>query len=231
MDSFLFTPQMKLVDLIHTDYRLLLLLPRFGLNLGFGDKSVQECCKQHQISDKLFVMICNVYTSSHYLPSEEELDQVDINQLLSYLKRSHSYYLDNRLLTIQNQLAVISEHEGIQQQKILNRFFEEYKKEVIHHFEYEENTVFPYISAMKTGTNRNGYSIEIFEQNHTNIEDKLNDLKNIVIKYLPNTALLLEKTNMLFNIFSLEEDLCKHTLIEDRILIPLVQKQERRYVK
>ncbi|MCM1030676.1 MAG: hemerythrin domain-containing protein [Oscillibacter sp.] len=231
MDSFLFTPQMKLADLIHTDYRLLLLLPRFGLNLGFGDKSVQECCKQHQISDKLFVMICNVYTSSHYLPSEEELDQVDINQLLSYLKRSHSYYLDNRLLTIQNQLAVISEHEGIQQQKILNRFFEEYKKEVIHHFEYEENTVFPYISAMKTGTNRNGYSIEIFEQNHTNIEDKLNDLKNIVIKYLPDTALLLEKTNMLFNIFSLEEDLCKHTLIEDRILIPLVQKQERRYVK
>ncbi len=202
MDSFLFTPQMKLADLIHTDYRLLLLLPRFGLNLGFGDKSVQECCKQHQISDKLFVMICNVYTSSHYLPSEEELAQVDINQLLSYLKRSHSYYLDNRLLTIQNQLAVISEHEGIQQQKILNRFFEEYKKEVIHHFEYEENTVFPYISAMKTGTNRTGYSIEIFEQNHTNIEDKLNDLKNIVIKYLPDTALLLEKTNMLFNIFS-----------------------------
>lgn len=231
MDSFLFTPQMKLVDLIHTDYRLLLLLPRFGLNLGFGDKSVQECCKQHQISDKLFVMICNVYTSSHYLPSEEELAQVDINQLLSYLKRSHSYYLDNRLLTIQNQLAVISEHEGIQQQKILNRFFEEYKKEVIHHFEYEENTVFPYISAMKTGTNRTGYSIEIFEQNHTNIEDKLNDLKNIVIKYLPDTALLLEKTNMLFNIFSLEEDLCKHTLIEDKILIPLVQKQEKRYGK
>lgn len=231
MDSFLFTPRMKLADLIHTDYRLLLLLPRFGLNLGFGDKSVQECCEQHRISDKLFVMICNVYTSSHYLPSEEELDQVDIHQLLSYLKRSHSYYLDNRLPTIQNQLAVISAHEGIQRQKILNRFFEEYKKEVIHHFEYEEKTVFPYISSMETETNRDGYSIEIFEENHTNIEDKLNDLKNIVIKYLPDTALLLEKTSMLFNIFSLEEDLCKHALIEDRILIPLVQKQEKRYGK
>lgn len=231
MDSFFFTPQMKLADLIHTDYRLLLLLPRFGLNLGFGNKSVQECCNEHQISDKLFIMICNVYTSSHYLPSEEELNQVDINQLLSYLKRSHSYYLDNRLLTIQNQLTLISEHEGIQQKKILNRFFEEYKREVIHHFEYEEKTVFPYISAMKTEINRNSYSIEIFEQNHTNIEDKLNDLKNIVIKYLPDKALLSEKTNMLFNIFSLEEDLCKHAFIEDKILIPLVQKQEKRYDK
>lgn len=231
MDSFLFTPQMKLADLIHTDYRLLLLLPRFGLNLGFGEKSVEEYCNQHQIPDKLFVMICNVYAFSHYLPGEEELNQIDINQLLMYLKRSHSYYLDNRISTIQNQLAVISENEGVQQKKILNRFFEEYKNEVIHHFEYEEKTVFPYISSIKTGENRNGYSIEIFEQNHTNIEDKLNDLKNIIIKYLPGTALLPEKTGMLFNIFSLEEDLCKHTLIEDKILIPLVQKQEKRYGK
>ncbi|MDE5639317.1 MAG: hemerythrin domain-containing protein, partial [Odoribacter sp.] len=206
MDSFLFTTRMKLADLIHTDYKLLLLLPRFGLNLGFGDKSVEECCRQHHISEKLFVMICNVYAFSHYLPGEEELNQVDINQLLLYLKKSHSYYLDNRILTIQSQLADISENEGTQQKKILNRFFEEYKNEVIHHFEYEEKIVFPYISEMKTGINQDGYSIEIFEQNHSNIEDKLNDLKNIVIKYLPETALLLEKTNMLFNIFSLEED-------------------------
>lgn len=231
MDSFLFTTRMKLADLIHTDYKLLLLLPRFGLNLGFGDKSVEECCRQHHISEKLFVMICNVYAFSHYLPGEEELNQVDINQLLLYLKKSHSYYLDNRILTIQSQLANISENEGTQQKKILNRFFEEYKNEVIHHFEYEEKIVFPYISEMKTGVNQDGYSIEIFEQNHSNIEDKLNDLKNIVIKYLPETALLLEKTNMLFNIFSLEEDLCKHALIEDKILIPLVQKQEKRYGK
>lgn len=231
MDSFLFTTRMKLADLIHTDYKLLLLLPRFGLNLGFGDKSVEECCRQHHISEKLFVMICNVYAFSHYLPGEEELNQVDINQLLLYLKKSHSYYLDNRILTIQSQLADISENEGTQQKKILNRFFEEYKNEVIHHFEYEEKIVFPYISEMKTGVNQDGYSIEIFEQNHSNIEDKLNDLKNIVIKYLPGTALLLEKTNMLFNIFSLEEDLCKHALIEDKILIPLVQKQEKRYGK
>lgn len=227
MDSFLFTPRMKLADLIHTDYKLLLLLPRFGLNLGFGDKSVQECCRQHRISEKLFIMICNVYTFNYYLPGEEDLNQVDIHQLIRYLQKSHSYYLDNRIRTIQDQLAAISENE----EGILNRFFEEYKNEVIHHFEYEEKTVFPYILEMETGANRNGYSIEIFEENHSNIDDKLNDLKNIVIKYLPGTALLLEKTNMLFNIFSLEEDLCKHTLIEDKILIPLVQKQEKRYGK
>lgn len=231
MDSLLFTTNMKLADLIHSDYRLLLLLPRFGLNLGFGNKSVQECCEEHQISGKLFIMICNIYAFSHYLPAEEDLSQVNMKQLLLYLQKSHSYYLDNRIQTIQNQLSAISENGGIQHQKILNRFFEEYKNEVINHFEYEEKTVFPYILDMKQGAGKAGYSIEIFEQNHTNIEDKLNDLKNIVIKYLPGTDMLLEKTSMLFNIFSLEEDLCKHTLIEDKILIPLVQKQEKRYDK
>lgn len=231
MTSSLFTPAMKLADLIHADYKLLLLLPRFGLNLGFGDKTVEECCRQNQVSAPLFVMICNIYTYSHYLPGNEELALIDLRQLIRYLQCSHSYYLDNRILTLQDQLSAISGNGNTPHQKILNRFFEEYKNEVIHHFEYEEKTVFPYILNMEQRYGQGGYSIEIFEQNHTNIEDKLNDLKNIVIKYLPGTDLLIEKTRMLFNIFSLEEDLCKHTLIEDKILIPLVQKQEKGYGK
>ncbi|WP_251619854.1 hemerythrin domain-containing protein [Odoribacter lunatus] len=231
MDTFLFTPQMKLADLIHTDYKLLLLLPRFGLNLGFGEKSVQECCKQNGISDTLFTMICNVYAFSYYLPGEKELNQVDIKQLILYLQRSHSYYLNNRIQIIQHQLTTISEKGAVKQRHILDRFFEEYKKEVVKHFEYEENTVFPYVLNIEQDAAKAGYSIESFEENHTNIEEKLNDLKNIIIKYLPGTELLSEKTDILFNIFSLEEDLNKHALIEDKILIPLVQKQERHHDK
>ena len=43
MKSHLFSADMKLADVIHADYSLLLLLHRFGINLGFGDKTVQEC--------------------------------------------------------------------------------------------------------------------------------------------------------------------------------------------
>lgn len=232
MKSFLFTADMKLADLIHTDYRLLLTLSRFGVQLGFGDKTVEECCRNKQISTELFLMVCNVYTYQNYLPGIKDIERLDIEQLLNYLQKSHTYYLDNRIQAIQQQLQIIAAPLEPQHQKILNRFFEEYKNEVVHHFDYEEKTVFPYIQGLKNTQKSSGYHIEIFEQNHTNIDDKLNDLKNIIIKYLPGGDLhLMERTEVLFKIFSLEEDLSRHTLIEDKILIPLVQKLESRYEK
>ena len=230
MEHSLFTANMKLADLIHADYRLLLLLPRFGMNLGFGDKTVRECCEANQVPADLFLMIANIYTFEHYLPSAKAIEKLDINQLIQYLQRSHSYYLDNRIQAIQEYLEAIYGNCEAQHKKILNRFFQDYKKEVINHFEYEENTVFPYILHMST-QKTTGYNIEIFEENHSNIDDKLNDLKNIIIKYLPGDSSLMERTNVLFDIFSLEEDLMKHTLIEDKILIPLVQKLENRHGK
>lgn len=226
-----FSEKMKLADVLHADYRLLLLLPRFGLDLGFGDKTVGECCKAHDITASLFLMICNIYTCEHYLPSEKEIRNTDVRQLVSYLERSHAYYLEKRLNAIRNQLQIIACNCEAQHKKILNRFFEEYRKEVINHFEYEEKTVFPYVLNMSHGNKTAGYEIEIFERNHSNIDDKLNDLKNIIIKYLPGNSSPIERTNVLFDIFSLEEDLSKHSLIEDKILIPLVQNLEEEYGK
>lgn len=231
MKLLLFTPEMKLADVIHTNYRLLLILSRFRINLGFGDKTVEECCCLSHISPELFLMICNVYTFENYLPGKKEISQIDVQGLVDYLKSSHSYYLNCRIQSIEDQLKIISENTCPQHPDVLKRFFEEYKKEVIHHFNYEEETVFPYILNIpkdKEGTN---YHIEIFEQNHTNIDDKLNDMKNIIIKYLPGGSFAEEKNQLLFNIFSLEEDLNRHTLIEDKILIPFVQKLESRYGK
>lgn len=222
-----FCEHIKLADLLHADYRLLLLLPRFGLNLGFGDKTVDECCKATGVSTGLFLMICHIYTCEHYLPSEKEIRAIDIRQLIIYLERSHDYYLDKRLKAIHVQLQKIAADYEPHHREILNRFFEEYRDEVIRHFDYEENTVFPYILNLLKGHKTAGYEIEIFEQNHSNIDDKLNDLKNIIIKYLPGNSSPVERTNVLFDIFSLEEDLGKHSLIEDKILIPLVQKLEK----
>ena len=73
MNSHLFSADMKLADVIHADYSLLLLLHRFGINLGFGDKTVRECCEANHVSCTLFLMICNVYSNEQYLPTEKEI--------------------------------------------------------------------------------------------------------------------------------------------------------------
>lgn len=135
------------------------------------------------------------------------------------------------MLSIQEQLKEISEGCEQQHQQILNLFFNEYKNEVIRHFDYEEVTVFPYISNMVKGARPEDYEIGVFRENHSNIDDKLNDLKNIIMKYLPGDTLSDMRIRVLFGIFALEEDLSKHSLIEDKILVPLVMKLEQRYAK
>ena len=231
METHLFTADMKLAEVIHVDYRLLLLLPRFGMNLGFGDKTVQEWCEKSGVPCHLFLMICNVYNCEQYLPGAKEIEEIDVNQLIAYLKRSHVYYLDNRLTTIEQKLKDIGNTCPMGHRQILKRFFEGYKNEVISHFEYEERTVFPYILDITVGSRPKNYRIEVFKENHSNIDDKLNDLKNIVMKYLQGSSRSEEKINLLFDIFSLEDDLSKHSLIEDKILVPFVLKLERRYDK
>mgnify|MGYP006932086292 CR=1 FL=1 len=64
-NSSFFTSGMKLADLIHLDYKLLLLLPRFGLNLGFRDQTAEECCARVGVSSQLFIMICNILSLIH----------------------------------------------------------------------------------------------------------------------------------------------------------------------
>ena len=110
---------------------------------------------------------------------------------------------------------------------IIASFFEEYKKEVIKHLEYEENSVFPYIKRLLTGEKSNIFGIQQFEKNHTNIEEKLGDLKNIIIKYLPNDCPSKDRNQLLYDIFLFEEDLNRHTLLEDKILIPCVENIEK----
>ena len=223
----LFTKKMKLADVISSNPSLVLILQRFRIELGFGEKSVAEVCRANGISEQFFLLICNVYTHDRYLPSMEELQETDMSSLVPYLIASHSYYLDERIPHIERHLDRIAEACPKNHKEILQRFFHDYKTEVENHFLYEEKTVFPYIEALRNGKSGGGYSINQFEENHSNIEDKLNDLTNIFIKYLPGDIMPKERVSVLFDIFQLSGDLNKHSLIEEKILIPYVETIER----
>ena len=68
------------------------------------------------------------------------------------------------------------------------------------------------------------FDITLFAENHGNIEDKLSDLKNTFLKYLPQGYSQTLRTSILKDIYSLSEDLQKHTEIEDKLLIPAIDK-------
>lgn len=222
-----FTKDIKLAELLTDDRRLLQLLPRFGIALGFGDNNIEKVCRMNHVNTELFLMICEIYSDSGFMPGQNELQQIDMNGLLSYLKASHLYYLDERFPHIEEHLQHIIEACGQKYGPMLNHFYDEYKQEVMRHIKYyEEEVVFPYIEALLKGERTDSYKIDEFEHNHTNIQDVLDDMMNILLKYLPGDILPKERIEISHDIIELSDDLNRHSLIEERILIPCVESLE-----
>ncbi len=226
MESLMFTQKMKLADVLHVNHNLIVMLPRFGIDFGFGEKSIEEVCRTFNVSPTFFLMVCNLYTFDYYIPDKETIESINMPSLISYLKASHYYYLEERLPVIEANLYAIADACELKYGESLKRFFRDYKKELVDHFDYEEKIVFPYICKLSKGQKDPSYSISRFELIHSNIEDELNDLINILIKYLPATVMNKERIIVLSDIFHLAEDLNKHSLIEENIMIPFVESLE-----
>lgn len=224
MQNNYFTENMKLADIITANYSLVLMLPRFNISLGFGEKSVKEICERNDISVHFFLLICNVYTFDNYTPNNTKFEEMDF--LVPYLSASHYYYMQERLPHIEQHLNKIADRIDEKYGTILKRFFTNYKDEVAEHFSYEEKTVFPYLNKMEQGIINEKYTIKEFSATHSNIEDKLNDLIQIIFKYLPKNTSSNESIELIFDIMQLSNDLKKHQLIEDKILIPYVAHLE-----
>lgn len=221
-----FNEKSKLYELIADNPKLLQLLPRFGIRLGFGDRSVAEVCEQNHVSTRLFLMVCSLHsdpdTPLHLVAPNDD----DMDSLLAYLNASHRFYLDDRFPHIEAHLSRIIEAAGAKYGNMLSHFYSEYKREMVKHFQYEEEVVFPYIAALRQGTDTDAYSIDQFRHNHSNIEDALEDMTNILIKYLPGDILPTERICIATDIMELSADLVSHSLIEERILAPYVESLE-----
>jgi len=228
MNNIQLNPSMKFSDLLNFNPELILLLTRFHIPLGFGEKTVEEICAEQKLSANLFLLICKVYSIKGYEISREEAELTEMGDLLLFLSDSHRYYLEERLPHIALHLKHIAEQCTAPQGRLLKQFYEEYRNEVIAHFEYEEKTVFPYIRALMEGKTGASFRIREFESNHSNIEEKLQDLVSILIKYLPAESSPQERISITMDIYHLTEDINRHSLLEDKILVCYASIKEGR---
>ncbi len=217
MNHDLFSENTKLADMVLTDERLLHVLSLFGIRLGFGEKTVGQICAEHGIAVQLMLLVSNLYIFEDYTPDPAELKQVPVEGIVDYLETSHKDYLHVRMPRIIE--AVLKLPGG----EMLVSFCEKYRREVIEHFKYEEDIVFPYIRQLLDGERPN-YKISEYKSNHSDIDSALEDLKNIIVKYLPPTSTIEECRFVLTSLFAFEYDLRKHAFLEDMILIPMVER-------
>ena len=231
MKSRLFSSDSRLSDLVTAHPSLLAMLTRLGISLGFGDRSIADVCESSGVDAEFFLLICNVYTFNNYVPSTATILGTDMRDLVPYLEKSHQYYVDKRLPHIERHLdAIAKELQGRIGQVFLS-FFKEYKNEVEAHFAHEERDVFPHFRALMSGKRDTTYSIGEFIHTHSDIEGKLDDLLNIVFKYLPPQVDDDNVLDVVYDILRLSEDLKKHTFIEEKIMVPLVKHLENAILK
>lgn len=216
----------KMISIIADNYDTLQSLGRFGINLGFGDKTVREVCEHQQVDTYTFLAVVN-FTINGSREFDQEL--LSIPTLLHYLKASHDYYLNFQLPFIRKQLVdALDVNDSLA--KLIIKLYDEYAQEIHLHMEYEEQTVFPYVDHLLNNQVDENYDIGIFSKNHSKIDVKLRELKNIILKYLPSDMRHNNQlTATLYNLYINEEWLLNHAMVEDFLFIPAISYLERKF--
>ena len=218
----------KMSELVESNYHLIGILSRLEIKGSFSDLTVEDVCRRYSLDADTFVLLCSVYSSKDYKVKDEELERCDIGDVLRYLHSSHEYYLNSALTNLSPSIEAMVAPTTPVQQMVIRCFFENYRTELMKHFAYEEQTVIPYVNELLAGHPSASFTIANFEENHSNIEESLSDLRRIVMQSMPAECDGDKRLEVLSKIFHLQEDLRHHTYIEDHILVPLVEMLEGR---
>ena len=211
----------RMCDLVCDRYAVLQVMSRFGIALGFGDKTIAEVCADNQVDTATFLAVVKLLMT--FGNGEERAGEVSVRALTDYLHNSHGYFLDFRLPTIRRKLIEAVDCSQSDVSFAIMRFFDEYVAEVQRHMAYEEQTVFPYVESLLAGEKNTSYSMDIFRRQHDQVDAKLRELKNIIIKYYPSGS-TNQLNGVLFDIFTCEQELASHNAVEDEIFIPAVER-------
>lgn len=221
-------PHMKMADLINENYSILLFMEHMEIDFAVGEKTVAQLCEEYQVDETVFTIICNLYNG--FYPDEKDIHAVtSISEIIRFLKNSHRYYKNDKYPEIKEYLRILHERHQTDHILLIERFFNKYFEEVLEHLDYEEEVAFPYFSELLEngdGGVSSEFSVNDYREHHTDIETKLTDLKNLLLRHISIENDLTIRRKFLYSLFELENDLAIHSLVEELSLLPLVEHVE-----
>lgn len=222
-------PDTKMSDLINENYSLLLLLEHLEIDFAVGDRNISQLCKDNNINQAVFLVISNLYNG--FYPNTEEICSInDIAMIIKLLKNTHHFYKVDKYPEIKEYLAKLRHKNNTDDIILVEKFFNDYFEEVLQHLDYEEQIAFPYFCQLiENGSIRQAskFSVREYKEHHSDIETKLSDLKNLLLKHIAIKNDLTVRRKFLYSLFELEFDLKIHSMIEEMILLPLISKVEK----
>ena len=215
------TRQDTLRDIIEDNNALLVVLNRFDISLGFGNKTVEEVCRLNGVHADTFLAVTNFIAGKRW-----EDYNISLHSLIGYLRKSHTRFIEWSLPNIRKTLIEgIHESDASEISLVVIKFYDTYMSEVRSHMGYEDNVIFSYVENLLNGNITDRFKISDFSSRHDHMAGKLDDLKELFIfKYaqknneMINTALL--------HLMICGKELMQHCEIENKLLFPEVVKLE-----
>lgn len=220
----------KISDIIASQPSLLQMICRFGIQLGVGDKNVKEVCEAAGVDPTTFLAVANVMKQGRAV-APFYVEKIDIPTMVRHLKAAHEFFLDFQLQHIRRKLLeAIDCSRQNEVAFLILKFYDEYMSEVRKHMEYENRRIFAHVDRLLEGVHTPDFHIKNYSKNHDGMDRKLQELKNIIIKYYTplegaSSDLLC---NVLFSIYNCEADLRAHCDMEDALFFPAVELLEER---
>lgn len=218
----------KVADLIFEHPSLILMLEHFEVECNVGDMTVSEVCTKTGLNPRVFTTFGNLFLGQGSM-GKQIFKTEEIAGIIRYLRRCHTYYRNEKYPEILHYIQAIHQANPTPEIKLLENFFNEYFGEVDQHLEYEESIAFPYFESLIQGQQKPNpsFSATQYQHHHTDIEEKLVDLKNLLIKHIHIGNQQGLRRKLLSSLFELETDLRIHSLIEEKMLVPSIAKIEK----
>lgn len=215
-------------DVICDEPALLKMMSRFGMPLGVGDKTVRQVCEANGVDTITFLAVAN-FIKHGARGASDNLEKLSVKCLTEYLKHAHTYFLDFQFPAIRRKLlgALDCSQTG-EVSYLMLKYYDDYISEVRKHMQHENRKVFVYVDRLLEGHRPTDYSISQFARTHSSIDVKLQELKNIIIKYYAPTEQQELLNNVLYDIFICEEDLRLHSEVENSMFLPAVEILEQK---
>jgi regulator of cell morphogenesis and NO signaling len=226
-------------EIISQNKYLSSIFERFGIGENDYHKTIEEAGKEKNTDPHFMIAILNAFDQDNK-PDIKVLMHYPISTILDYLKKSHRYYLDKKIPEIELSLKDIvrTSHQGNQMMYTLGNLFIAYKKKLTEHIVSEEVELFPYIEFIiqqlkndtidcyAFGKIHAKFSIQIFEDSHTNVEEDIEKTKHTIMKFSPTQSSAMSYRIFLNQLELFEQDLHRHSIIEDHVLVPKAQLLE-----
>ncbi len=88
-----YTVDTKMVDVLKSDFHVVLLFKFFGVKLGFGNtETMGDICDKYHLNPLLFVFVCNTYRFDDYRLSPREVEKFPVDDAMAYILKVHEHY-------------------------------------------------------------------------------------------------------------------------------------------